>query len=55
MQRSGKMLCSYIQRWSIIKKISRKRLRWASSRCLCIWPSPFGSHWRIGKNKIQNS
>jgi hypothetical protein len=43
MQKSGDRFRSYIQWWSIIIKISRKRLRRASSRCLCIWPSPFGS------------
>jgi hypothetical protein len=42
MQRKGEALRSYIQRWSIIKKLSRGRLRRASSRCLHIWSSPFG-------------
>jgi hypothetical protein len=37
------------------KKLSRRRLRWASSRCLCIWSLPLGSCWRTGKNKAQNS
>jgi hypothetical protein len=54
MQKKGETLHSYIQQWSVIKKLSRRRLRRASNRCLCIWPSLFGSHWRVGKNKAQN-
>jgi hypothetical protein len=36
MQRKGEALCSYIQGWSIIKKLNKRCLRRASSRCLCI-------------------
>jgi hypothetical protein len=55
MQRKGETLHSYIQRWSIIKKLRRRRLRRASSRCFFGWPSPFGSRGRIRENKAQNS
>jgi hypothetical protein len=37
------------------KKLHRRRLWWASSRCFFGWPSPFGSCGRIRKNKAQNS
>jgi hypothetical protein len=43
MQRKSEALRSYIQWWSIIKKLGRGRLRRASSRCLHIWSLLFGS------------
>jgi hypothetical protein len=36
------------------KKLCRRRLRWASSRRFCIWPSPFGSRGRARENVAQN-
>jgi hypothetical protein len=54
MQGKGETLCSYIQRWSIIKKLCRRRLRRAGSRCFLSWPLPFGSRGKIRENKAQN-
>jgi hypothetical protein len=51
MQRKGETLRSYIQRWSIIKKLRGRRLRRAGSRCFLGWPSPFRSRGRIRENK----
>jgi hypothetical protein len=51
MQRKGKTLCSYIQRWSIIKKLHERRLRRAGNRCFLGGPSPFESRGRIRENK----
>jgi hypothetical protein len=53
-QGKGKTLRWYIQWWSIIKKLHRRRLRRAGSRCFFGWPSPFGPRGRIGENKAQN-
>jgi hypothetical protein len=36
------------------KKLRRRHLRQADSRCFFGWPSPFGPRGRIGENKAQN-
>jgi hypothetical protein len=51
MQRRGETLRSYIQQWSIIKKLHRRCLRRVGSRCLFGWPSPFGSRGRVRRTK----
>jgi hypothetical protein len=53
MQRKGETL-RYIQRWSIIKKLCRRCLRQAGSRCFFGWPSLFGSCGKFRENKAQN-
>jgi hypothetical protein len=55
MQKKGETLCSYIQWWSIIKKLCRRCLRRASIRCFFGWPSSFGPRGRIRENEAQNS
>jgi hypothetical protein len=55
IQRKDETLRSYIQRWSIIKKLCRRRLRRMGSRCFFGWPSLFGSRGRVRENKAQDS
>jgi hypothetical protein len=55
MQRKDETLRSYIQWWSIIKKLCGRRLRRASSRCFFGWSLPFGSRGRVRENKAHDS